>query len=576
MNPIDVTFDLSRHYVRDVADVLGTEISNKILGWIRQRNLPKLTSCCEGLGLTVVSPDLLRVLMQIEAFFKKNVHFSVAEQCEEAARLSFYKAEMLCRITNRRLDHYYIHRDRLDPDVEKWMTKAEMFIDRVLGSFEPFLDELPKLVRFTSGATLSRPRSKSLPFHKVSKKPECTPRAYPYLQSLSYFFGYGKLRGKPVLQNRVEVVRKNWKTDRTIACEPEGNIPLQLAFDTFAKRRLRMKTQIDLADQSRNQSEAKRGSIDGQVATVDLSMASDTISYNVVAWLFPTAWFNYLDDVRSPVASGKFGTFPYAKFSSMGNGSTFAIETLIFASACHAVGSQTYQVYGDDITIETEKVEDLKRFMRFLGFVVNPDKSFAAGPFRESCGGNYLNGIDVTPFYLRDVGKRKAILCHNVNGLMSVSKPGGYLWDYLRLMVESEKLPLVPFNDDSLSGVWIDVPTSWTKRVIRRGPNWRWRYKAYKPHVPQFLNFDLRNLFLWYLDRYRIGPFQGRRIPGQCPTLSFNANGKVKDLGDVHLIRSTYPAFSHKYRRKWVHWVPPVAVAPVHLHWWTEFVIRNI
>jgi hypothetical protein len=32
---------------------------------------------------------------------------------------------------------------------------------------------------------------------------------------------------------------------------------------------------------------------------------------------------------------------------------------------------------------------------------VNEKKSFASGPFRESCGGHYYNGYSVKPFYIR-------------------------------------------------------------------------------------------------------------------------------------------------------------------------------
>jgi hypothetical protein len=37
------------------------------------------------------------------------------------------------------------------------------------------------------------------------------------------------------------------------------------------------------------------------------------------------------------------------------------------------------------------------------GFVVNLTKSYSAGPFRESCGGDYWNGYDITPFYARSL-----------------------------------------------------------------------------------------------------------------------------------------------------------------------------
>lgn len=545
-----LTYDACRHYVTDNSGTLGPENSELILGWIRSRNLKSLVSCCSLIPSALQDGTMFSILRQIEAFFKKNAIFAEPISCERNALLSFDRAERICRITNRRLDYYFCKRDRLDPDLASLVEKASRYIEMVLGDHRIFLEELPRRVRFTSGATASSSRRNSRPHQKIKLRMRASAGSDPYLCSLSKWFGYSGLRTVHQSYNRVEIVPKNWKTARTIACEPEGNIPLQLAFDGYAKDRLR-RFGIDLSDQSRSQRLAYEGSIDGSYATLDLSMASDTVSFNTVAWLFPKPWFDFLNRTRSQYATGRFGIRKYAKFSSMGNGATFCIETLIFAALCHASGSRHFAVYGDDIAIEPQFVDTLMRGLRFFGFSLNLDKSFTSGPFRESCGADWFEGKNVTPFYIRKWSGLKAQFCHNVNGLASVALPGQALWRFLLNIVKEMKLPLVPFSEDTMSGVFVDVPTSYALGLIKTKHQIA-KYRAYKPVMPQFNVYDSRTLFLWYHDRYRMKTI----------------------IGKDALIRSRVPAFVHRYVRKWVHWTVPVVGAPVYLYWWTEDLTR--
>jgi hypothetical protein len=81
--------------------------------------------------------------------------------------------------------------------------------------------------------------------------------------------------------NNVDWVPKNYKTDRTIAIEPDWNMFLQKGLGGLLRRRLRRVGQ-DLNDQSTNRFCAAVGSIDGSLATLDMSMASDTVAYRLV------------------------------------------------------------------------------------------------------------------------------------------------------------------------------------------------------------------------------------------------------------------------------------------------------
>lgn len=536
MDPIALTYDMCRRYASDHHQQLGVELHDKIQGWIRSRSLDKLTSCSSASPDTLYSREAFVCCRQIEAFFKKNVTFSEPERCEQAAQLSFEKAERNCRITNRRLDYYYLKRHRLDADLQSWLSKAEDYVSQTLGDFSKFRENIPKMLRVTTGATASHSRRQSLPHLKLRKRLACTSGAVPYLKATAKYFGYSDVRTVWSNVNRVEFVPKSWKTSRTIACEPVGNLPFQLAFDTYAKRRL-LRRGIDLSDQTRNQRLAKEGSISGKFATIDLSMASDTIAFNTVAWLLPLPWFQYLNALRCPFGKGNGKIYQYAKFSSMGNGATFALETLIFAAACYAVGSRQYSVYGDDIVIETEHAENLLRFMRFLGFSVNSSKSYLSGPFRESCGTDYYQGKLVTPFYIRDLDDRKAVLSHNVNGLVQLGYPGSKMWELLLQIIEENTLPTVPANEATTSGVFVHVSHAYSKKLIKV-KYWIPKFKALVPKSQVSFIRDSRTLFLWHLNALR-------------------RTGE----SDTALITSRTTAFEHKYVRKWVRWNFPAVEA---------------
>jgi hypothetical protein len=581
MDPKVLTYDICRHYTNDLEGV-DSALKNIVLGYNRARCLAELTSCSRHFDQAKHSIDDWRFLRQVEAFFKKNSAFSDSKSCADAAQASFFEAEKACAITNLRLDFFYSKRDLLDPDLRSWIVKMERYIHNVLGDFQKFQDDLPNLVRVTSGATAHASRKDSLPQLKLKTKLHATRGAHSYLKALYRYFGFEP----PVLvechSNRMERVPKNWKTDRTIACEPEGDLPLQLAFDTYAKRRLR-RFGIDLSQQFLNQLLARHASVYDDFVTVDKKAASDTVAYNAVAWLFPWQWYCYLDRLRSPYYRGCFGKGKYHKFSSMGNGSTFAIETLIFAAACHAVGSRHFCVYGDDVIIESEYYDDYLRLTRFFGFTINTEKTFVQGPFRESCGLDVFRGVDVTPLYLRHIDGRKAILCHLVNTVAQLAIPEGTLATYLRRFVAEHKLPLVPFQDSSVSGVWIDPSTAHDQKILR-SKRWIWRYKAYVPKVHYRRFRFLRGYYLWFLRRrLQVSYAQPWHIvlnqTHQKITLREGLNPPGTRLlvsePETQSETSSVPIFDHYFVRRWVCWHTPANAMPVHLYWWTEFLVTR-
>jgi hypothetical protein len=245
--------------------------------------------------------------------------------------------------------------------------------------------------------------------------------APPYFRGGWPFFDETSLVSVP--GNRVTFVPKTAITERAIAIEPLLNVFAQLGLGRVLRRRLLRNAQTDLDDQTLNQRLAKMGSVDGSLATIDLSSASDTVSREVVRALLPDAWFSALNICRSKVGELDGVSFAYEKFSSMGNGFTFELETLIFYalahSACVIVGADPdwVSVYGDDIVVPIDAYETLREILTFFGFTLNSKKSFNTGKFRESCGKDYYGGQDVRPFLQTEVPSEVRHLFTLANGL---------------------------------------------------------------------------------------------------------------------------------------------------------------
>jgi hypothetical protein len=206
--------------------------------------------------------------------------------------------------------------------------------------------------------------------------------------------------------NVIVTVPKNSKTDRVIAIEPGWNLWFQKGIGAMIRRRL-ARFGVDLNNQSKNQQFSHEGAFDGHLATIDFSSASDSISIETVREVLPYKWFQILDIVRSKVGVSSEGVVRWKKFSSMGNGFTFELESLIFfAAACVAcdfchISCSDISVFGDDVIIPVGAVDVFSRLCQTLGFTVNAQKSFSSGPFRESCGSHYFEALDCKPVYLK-------------------------------------------------------------------------------------------------------------------------------------------------------------------------------
>jgi len=226
---------------------------------------------------------------------------------------------------------------------------------------------------------------------------------------------------------RVKTVPKTLKTPRIIAIEPTAMQYAQQAIlrdllDTFREDNFLSRV-VGLSDQDPNREMARRGSLTGDLATLDLSEASDRVSnQHVIALLqdYPTL-LGAVQAARSTKADVPgFGVIPLAKFASMGSALCFPFEAMVFLTVVF-LGierelsaplsrrtminrfSRQVRVFGDDIIVPRDYVLSVVSELENFGFVVNTGKSFWTGRFRESCGKEYYDGQDVSIVKVREV-----------------------------------------------------------------------------------------------------------------------------------------------------------------------------
>lgn len=370
-------------------------------------------------------------------FLRKYEPLPTSVDRQKAAVVSAMEAEASCYKTNERLSPYLfavsgIPNDGVDEDVLAYVRRVRKKIARVLGPVPASLEG-----RFGPGATFAdRGRLTTVP-DKMSSAPtltrSCDIMLYHWAQNAWGRACYERLQ-PPVFSrgNRFTTVPKDSMKHRGIAIEPSINVFYQLALGEHMKRRLKQYG-LDLKEgQEVHRQVACSASRDDSLCTIDLSSASDTVAYNLVKLLVPEDWFQLLDSLR---CANTFGLVPkrwlrLEKFSSMGNGFTFELETLIFASlvseACSSQdsgsgfwGSDVF-VYGDDIICPSESYRGVKAVLEFFGMSLNGKKSFHRGPFRESCGGDYWGGADVRPHYLKESPDEPHKIISLLNGLKRV------------------------------------------------------------------------------------------------------------------------------------------------------------
>jgi hypothetical protein len=244
----------------------------------------------------------------------------------------------------------------------------------------------------------------------------------------------------------VVFVPKDSRGPRVISKEPLHNLRAQLSaldilVDTICAD---SKGRINFLDQRINRTLAQKASVDRSLSTLDCRNGSDLLQNRVVNYITSDAPVNKVfqrsrtEFVRLP--SGKITRLN--KYANMGNGLCFpAMALTMYIAVLVGIMKETGMslpkarqillfVYGDDIIVDSRFHNAAISGLEAFGFCINRDKSFAKGFFRESCGGDYLAGSDVTPVRLKLQGAglgeakqyRRGYINLNDNGTLQLER----------------------------------------------------------------------------------------------------------------------------------------------------------
>jgi len=286
-------------------------------------------------------------------------------------------------------------------------------------------------------------------------------------------------------------VPKSMKTKRVISKEPATLQYFQQGVQNCVRKYISqhsfLSSRIDFCRQEKQREIALLASRTREFATVDLSAASDSVSFELVKRVFAgTQLRSFLAALRSREAvlpSGK--VVALAKYAPMGSALTFPIQTLIFACVCECTArymqyetgdyDSRFRVYGDDIIIPDSHLETLVFYLRRCGFRINTSKTYGHSQFfRESCGCDAYDGVAVTPLRISRRFSARAVTARTpgvFEGLIDMANSSAiYEFSLLRrylvdkLINESAYVPC--FSEDGKHGLQSSIPTNY--RLKRR------------------------------------------------------------------------------------------------------------
>jgi hypothetical protein len=292
-----------------------------------------------------------------------------------------------------------------------------------------------------------------------------------------------------VESSKLSFVNKTTDIARTICTEPSINMWMQLGMASVLEDRLKRYFGVDIRGQKDNYGRlitapqpdisrqmACEGSFNGCYSTIDLESASDSLSLHMLREILPRGMFSFLASLRcaSTILPTK-EVVPLNMISTMGNGYTFPLQTVLFCSVVKSVytflsipfnrfgksSDRNFSVFGDDIIVDTRATRLVLRLLNLLGFRVNTDKTFVEGPFRESCGADYYDGVNVRAVYCKKLSSEQDLfsVINNLNRWCARFEI--YLPRTIATLCKGVRRPLrrfVPPDEDDSAG--IHVPES--------------------------------------------------------------------------------------------------------------------
>jgi len=323
---------------------------------------------------------------------------------------------------------------------------------------------------------------------QLSITPSCE-KYVGYLKSFSTSFHKKVTLSEKVkvdIYSKIALVPKNEERARIIAKERSLNLIFQLALGKFMSYALECQGINIQRQQEMNRLLAYKGSLesnqesDNCPCTIDSKMASDCITIELVEAIFPKEIVEHFISLRSShfLISKRFcddNLQELPMISTMGNGFTFPLLTMVSLAIVYAANCRfedenpqsvgipekywnttqrfkldwnTIGVFGDDIIVPRKIVSETIKILTNCGFIVNANKTFTEGLFRESCGADVYNGHVITPVYLTSLESPQDLLIA-ANLLFEWSARHHYLrhtLDYIISLIPDKYLQIVPLG----------------------------------------------------------------------------------------------------------------------------------
>jgi hypothetical protein len=281
------------------------------------------------------------------------------------------------------------------------------------------------LYRFRGGAIVPQhgPGASTTPKEKWTNWYPTIETVYPYSDYLHCYFNSDSIASMDDLQScdhiraKLIAVPKDSRGPRLICVHPAESIWIQQGVRKELERAISLERhqpsfwprgKIKFDDQTVNGRIALDSSRHRKYATLDMKEASDRISDILVQNLFGR-YYKYFGCCRAqkyyiPAGSKIKHEDDIHCYAPMGNATTFPVQSLVFWAICCA--SLQYRgwkqpgaafVFGDDIIVPSQMAQFVIDDLESFGVLVNRQKSFYKGYFRESCGVDAYKGVDVTP-----------------------------------------------------------------------------------------------------------------------------------------------------------------------------------
>lgn len=475
-------------------------------GWKKNRRIPAFLQgivslvFCVDTGSLLKEPDITAIegIRMITSIFKK-ILLPCSDERQTQAIEGFLNNEQMLSTTTHVSDHH-----------DRFCEISDLLWHEVMDEFS-IHDLIP---RHGPGATADK-----LYGNQKFMQKRWTERLEPFFPMVSHLMvnenqlddatdGIDKFtvdQEHEELPVKVTLVPKTLKAPRIIAIEPTCMQYAQQALSRFIIKRLETSKltagHINFKDQTINQKLAMRSSVTKDLATIDLSDASDRVPLKFVIDMLKS-----VPDLRDATLACRSGNARISyknediilnlkKFASMGSALCFPIQAMYYFTIILTAlleqhkgpvtrkalykASRLVYVYGDDIIVPTDKVQVILEYLADYYCKVNVLKSYWKSNFRESCGMDVYDGREVTPIYVRRLPPEDKCSVQEIISWISTSNQfykRGY-WhtsQFMKDVVESKigKLPIVQETSPGLG--WIAFQRSndyefgrWNKRLHR-------------------------------------------------------------------------------------------------------------